>query len=484
MSRYRKITTICCAAVFALGLAACGGGDDGISVADRDAAVAAEQAKTEALQKEIDALRAQLELEDGGNVGNSIAALQAEVMRLKGLVDAAEKAENAEATKAMIATATALKMAIDGRNAAATAMHDDKGLNVDVDGDATDEATLKAGMDMSYSHMDAKAKMSYDAMVYSDRGMSTMKKFSEYYGGDTNTNRPEGSSYDEMKRELSALPADTALKIGGSDFPTELEKTFKKPDSGVVEVAGTFEGIAGTYYCSGAEDCTATYGSAGIALSSGTWRFVHQKDAMVSIPDANYLYYGWWVQKDKDGKPTATNVFAEFAGAEPMKRDVTTESSEGSATYTGSAAGKYAMTNTAAGTAEGGHFTADVTLTAKFGGTSVEGAGLSGMVENFMAGGESKPWSVTLARQGWNATGGTEPATDDDDTATDESMTTTWSIDGNKAAADGTWMGQTYDTTTGPADDGLTTPTDVIGTFNAKFETSGSMIGAFGANKQ
>ena len=91
MSRYRKITTICCAAVLALGLAACGGGDDGIPVAERDAAVAAEQAKTAALQKEIDALRTQLELEDDGNVGDSVAALQAEVTRLEGLVDAAER---------------------------------------------------------------------------------------------------------------------------------------------------------------------------------------------------------------------------------------------------------------------------------------------------------------------------------------------------------------------------------------------------------
>ncbi len=48
MSRYKKITTICCAAVIALGLAACGGGGDGITTeqqAQIDAAKAAEAAQ-------------------------------------------------------------------------------------------------------------------------------------------------------------------------------------------------------------------------------------------------------------------------------------------------------------------------------------------------------------------------------------------------------------------------------------------------------
>ena len=475
MSRYRKFTTICCAAVFALGLAACGGGDDGISVADRDAAVAAEQAKTEALQKEIDALRAQLELEDDGNVGNSVAALQAEVMRLKGLVDAAEKAENAEATKTMIATATALKMAIDGRNADATATLGPKGLAVDVDDDSTTDATLKAGMGMSYSHMNAAKTMSYDAMVYSDRGMPTMKKFSEQYA------TPGGSlDYNDDTRTLSGTFSATGdPNIGGSMFPTVGTKTYAASDGASERsVPGTYDGAMGTYFCTGA-DCSARYTSGGIVLA-GTWRFVHAKDAMVSRPDPDYLYYGWWVQKDKDGNPTATNVFAMAAGAAPASPDVGNTEFQGDATYMGSAAGKYAMTNTAAGTAEGGHFTADVTLNAKFG--AGDDAGISGTVNNFMAGDESKPWSVALAKQQWTSGGATiEANTDDENTANvDESMTTVWSINGNKAAASGKWGGMMYDNA---AKDGSNVPTDVIGTFESMFGDSGSMIGAFGAKK-
>ena len=28
------------------------------------------------------------------------------------------------------------------------------------------------------------------------------------------------------------------------------------------------------------------------------------------MPDANYLYYGWWVSKNAVGGPTAANAFA------------------------------------------------------------------------------------------------------------------------------------------------------------------------------
>ena len=468
MSRYRNFTTICCAAVLALGLAACGGGDDGISVADRDAAVAAEQAKTEALQMEINALRTQLGLEDDGNVGDSVADLQAEVMRLKGLVDAAEKAENAEATKAMIATATALKMAIG--SAGGTATHGDKGLTVDPDGGGEmADVTLKAGMGMSYSHMDAKAKVSYEAMVYSDRGMPTMKKFSEEYADAAGYSAGVLSGANNLDEE----------KIAGSMFPTAAKQTYEGTGgASEVSIPGTYDGAMGTYFCTGT--CEAQRTANGIDLESGTWRFVHEKDAMVSRPDPDYLYYGWWVRKDdsKDGEPTNTNVFAEHIGlagaiVSGMNDDAF---GRGSATYMGSAAGKFAMTNTAAGTAEGGHFTADVTLTAKFGATTADKpTGLSGMIDNFMAGNESKPWSVTLNNQPWNGTGSTTPT---------EMMTTVWSIDGNKAAAGGTWEGRAFDTATDAADDGSSVPTDIIGTFNAKFETSGSMIGAFGTKKQ
>ena len=38
---------------------------------------------------------------------------------------------------------------------------------------------------------------------------------------------------------------------------------------------------------------------------------------MVTITDTTYLYFGWWLQKDKDGMPTAASAFTgTVAGGE------------------------------------------------------------------------------------------------------------------------------------------------------------------------
>ena len=118
MTRYRKITTICCAAVFALGLAACGGGgNDGLNTSqeqelqdERDAA----EAQVAELQEQIAALAEALGVEPE-DVGDGVDDLRAEVDRLQGLVDDAETAKAAAeaATKAAEAAqmaATAAKL--------------------------------------------------------------------------------------------------------------------------------------------------------------------------------------------------------------------------------------------------------------------------------------------------------------------------------------------------------------------------------------
>ena len=90
---------------------------------------------------------------------------------------------------------------------------------------------------------------------------------------------------------------------------------------------------------------------------------------MVHDPDNEYLYYGWWVSKDKDGKPTAASAFVGVV--EPNAGDLDNSGDltalTGSATYAGHAAGKFAMSNALDGTGNGGHFTADAELNATFG---------------------------------------------------------------------------------------------------------------------
>ena len=155
----------------------------------------------------------------------------------------------------------------------------------------------------------------------------------------------------------------------------------------------------------------------------------------------------------------------------------------GSATYAGHAAGKYAISNVLDGTGHGGHFTADAELEATFGSGAT--AGITGTLDNFMADGESMPWSVALNRATWDATTGGAFASTADLTNT-VAEGTTWSIDGNAAPESGTWNGQMYDEMPGdpPDGDGSNVPTTVTGMFYSEFSTIGRMVGAFGADKQ
>ena len=80
----------------------------------------------------------------------------------------------------------------------------------------------------------------------------------------------------------------------------------------------------------------------------------------------------------------------------------------GAATYTGAAAGKYAMASAAEDMYEGGHFTARATLEVDFDddlpgpdGVGKDGVALSGMIDNFMTGDTPRDdWSVTLTADG------------------------------------------------------------------------------------
>ena len=200
MSRYRKITTICCAAVFALGLSACGGGDDGISVADRDAAVNdavdAEKAKTDALQMQIDALRAQLDLDPAGDedLGDSIKDLQDEVTRLQGLVQAAadkDRMEQEDADRMAAAkTGKELFMALAGPTENENALDRITSTDLDSSGLMINDITsrLEAGgsagslgswSGMNYAHTDAGTKVMNEAVVYTNKGPGRMQSFKD-----------------------------------------------------------------------------------------------------------------------------------------------------------------------------------------------------------------------------------------------------------------------------------------------------------------
>ena len=286
-----------------------------------------------------------------------------------------------------------------------------------------------------------------------------------------------------------ALPAATVSAnlglIRADAFTHSGIQTHQVPDrSDAVYVRGTYDGAPGEFSCSAS--CSSTNdGSGAPSALGGDWTFTPDKGAMVSQPDANYLYFGWWVSKDNDGKPTAASAFAGEVGDVDGTGDTPSgETLTGSATYVGKAAGKFAMSNPLDGTGSGGHFTANANLTAKFGAITADNQnGVTGTIDNFRLndGSEDPGWSVALNRSSaWAADGAITGPT---------SGATVWSINGNKAPASGAWSGTMYDETpgdpsaTGPGD-GSNVPTTVTGTFYSEFSTIGRMVGAFGANKE
>ena len=348
-----------------------------------------------------------------------------------------------------------------------------------------------------YAHTNRGTGVSNSAFVYTNQETAKTYLLATRYA--TAGNIPaSGGAYTPGTggKGTLALAATTAdSKIVADMFPTTGTKTFTATDPATeILVQGTYHGAAGTYRCPGSGTCTAEKTSTGISLSTD-WVFAHVANAMVSVDDSAYLYFGWWLTKDKNDKPTAASAFhgerGDVEGGGTLV-DVTTIT--GSATYSGQAAGKFAISDPVDG-GDAGHFTADASLSAKFSGA---GAGVAGTIDNFMANGQSVPWSVALNNNTLAGdTVGAEPARNfvaggvissapDYTTATrgvDDSKTTVWSIDGTAAPASGTWSGQMYDEALAPSsvDDGNNVPTSITGVFQSHFGSTHTMVGAFGA---
>ena len=475
MSMYRKLMTFGCAAVLALGLAACGGGGD-----DDTAQTPAVTDPPAPSQEDLDAANeradaAEKELADK-EAAEAAAALTKTAKALKkALVDGDMQPLDYAFTPTGLTPAGLVATVNDDRDDGTTAVVT---LPRMATGDAVEALGDWAGTD--YAHTDAVTKVSNSARIYNNRAEPRMYPIASRYAVDANNPLGAGT-YTAATRTLNVgTAADSNIKA--DMFPTSGETNFTPTaPSNEVLVPGTYQGAEGDYRCTGT--CTATATATGVQLSDA-WVFVHDVDAMVSVVDPSYLYFGWWLQKDKGGEPTMASAFTGVGGAAIAALASNPNALGGSATYTGAAAGKFAISDPLnAADDDAGHFTADVTLTAVFSANTpaVAGAtpgGVSGTLDNFMANEEAVPWSVTLRRAGWDdATNGAFAM---------GTAGTVWSIDGNAAAMSGSWSGQMYDERPGnaPSGDGSNVPTSATGTFQSHFGSTHSMVGAFGATKE
>ena len=256
----------------------------------------------------------------------------------------------------------------------------------------------------------------------------------------------------------------------------------------------------GTYRCDDAsDDCTVTVNAKGaVTVMTDSWVFTPDAGATSDVADANYLSYGFWLKKttDEDGVLTYNEVETFARAVHPETTTAGIGEVTGSATYEGGSVGVYVknvlddQANIVSATS--GHFSADVELTATFGGDSVaanDKFSIGGKITDFvLQHGEENDWAVGLGladfsgRADGMAAGKTPPGsafeTEFDGVAT-----------GDSTATAGTWNGM-FHGVSGQIDHDDDQDTDMINTppaavtgeFNANF-TDGTAAGGFGANK-
>ena len=310
----------------------------------------------------------------------------------------------------------------------------------------------------------------YEAMVYSNVGEPTMgKKF-----GSAAAVPGDGTGEFQYQLTNGMLTIDTSttgvqMLVASSMFDQSAgTKEFEKGGNEVAKmIPGSYHGVSGTYSCTPTDadtNCSATVAADGFTLGGGAWTFkpTNANARVTDVPDAMYVSYGWWIHKSEDGSTFTASAFVDNKGTVPAAASLDTL--QGTATYSGGAAGKYALSSSTGGTNDAGHFTADATLEADFSDNSI-----TGTVDNFMgADGMSRDWSVELKEAAIAPTGGISRS-DANDTA--------WTIGGTAASASGEWSGTLYDN----GDDGV--PKVGTGTFYTEYSAGGKMVGAFGVNK-
>ena len=443
--------------------------DDGtVSAADKAIADAraAITAATNVPEKERDA--------DTRTVDTLAGVLSsAKASRVAAMDEAARKAEEERkaAEMALMETARKLYAGISAPSADRAAAYgtgdnaDD--IQVTIDGAGTflmedEDAVIAAhhGWEGAKFTRTTDAGTMFEAVVYSDIGEATAgASFSDTY------TLADGAIADVTSvTDYAGLVASPSFDHGAGS------KTFELPDNTVaVKIAGSFHGVAGTYSCEPSTTCTATFAASGFTLTGGAWSFepTNPEASLMDEPDNVYASYGWWIRKSADGTAYTASAFAANKGTKTAAADLNTLN--GTATYTGGAAGKYALHSSTGGTNDAGHFTADATLEADFTDNSI-----TGTIDNFMcmcAGGAGAPrdWSVELKEATLAADGAISRAEEKD---------TVWTIGGIDADASGTWGGSLQEN----GEDNV--PNFGIGTFYSEYGRDGRMVGAFGVKRQ
>ena len=291
--------------------------------------------------------------------------------------------------------------------------------------------------------------------------------------------------------------------LDASEFPqpgpTEggvVTQRYRPPNTTATTLSfrGNYNGAGGTYTCTptgGANTaCVVTVTPSGTYASPDGWTFTPELNARAYQTDATFMSFGWWLRTPRSAD--GAYAFEYYANGQPFVAQTTTPT--GTATYTGRAAGRYAMQEVGGtGVVDGmsGEFTAAASLTANFSAMSTGGTPaptVEGTISGFEGGMDGMSgWLVTLNRQslGNNATALAAEFTSGQIDPTASGFDGVTAMMGDQTAH-GSWTGRFFGNqmTVGetPAAVNGAAPLGVGGTFQADNEAV-SIAGAFGARR-
>ena len=155
----------------------------------------------------------------------------------------------------------------------------------------------------------------YEAVVYSNVGAAEEGlEFSEAYTIVDVTGETTLASGIVDGLVSGRIASSRFVKLAGKqEFPLE-DENLKR-----VVIPGSYHGVSGDYYCMPVDDgCSVAVATSGYTLDGGTWTFKPTNPGtpgVMSMPDANYASYGWWLHKGADGIWTASAFAAEKGDA-------------------------------------------------------------------------------------------------------------------------------------------------------------------------
>ena len=315
----------------------------------------------------------------------------------------------------------------------------------------------------------------------------------EFTYADTDTDVTGNESLVVTTAIASKIKGFSVSTEGGGTVELNVDDASTTDTNEAQTQRGSLDGAPGVYSCGGTTDCEITIDAEGkvSAVAAGQLLFTPDEGATVDVPDSDYLVYGFWVKKTVEDGVTTYNAVQTFHSA-PGHIPANVTDVEGTATYEGEAVGVYAhKTFNAQGTevdvVSAGTFTADVELTAKFGGGNVaanDEDSISGSVSNFDLSGDADgiSWKVNLNRGVATGGGPANNITPATGVITGDTQGMTGSVAGSVIT--GGWSGQIWSKgATGDTPAGADINVAVSGEFNANF-VNGTVAGAFGADKQ